>query len=206
MPLPDLAPNSSRTTVRFRRASAADAEALSLFARRIFIETFGPDNDPGDMEMYTARAFTPSAQRGELDDAARVCLIGEDEAGIAAYALLRAGDADPAVVGAKPVEIERFYVDARWHGGGVAATMMALVVDSVHALGGETLWLGVWERNARAIRFYERQGFRDVGSHEFLVGTDRQTDRIMAWVLTRSLGPAGSSDTTQAREHDAWPA
>ena len=184
------APLGALPTVRFRRATPDDAEALSSFARRSFIETFGPDNDPRDMAMYTERTFTPSAQRREIEDPSRVCLIGEDDAGIAAYALLGIGGTNPAVVAPAPAEIQRFYVDARLHGAGLAGAMMTLVVDTVRALGVETLWLGVWERNARAIRFYEKRGFVDVGSHGFMVGTDLQTDRIMM----RSV-PAGETAT-----------
>jgi RimJ/RimL family protein N-acetyltransferase len=59
------------------------------------------------------------------------------------------------------------------------------VHDAAHELGGRTLWLGVWERNPRAIAFYEKCGFRDVGSHDFWVGNDCQTDRIMVTELRR---------------------
>ena len=60
---------------------------------------------------------------------------------------------------------------------------MDAVFDATCELGRETLWLGVWEHNARAIRFYEKCGFRDAGSHPFLLGNDLQTDRIMTIVM-----------------------
>jgi diamine N-acetyltransferase len=56
---------------------------------------------------------------------------------------------------------------------------MDAVVGEARTRGAQTLWLGVWERNARAIAFYRKRGFQDVGRHQFLVGTDRQTDRLM---------------------------
>lgn len=175
--------------LRFRRATAGDAGALSTFARRVFDETFGPDNDPDDMAMYGDRAFTGAAQAAELADPARVCLVGEQDGEIAGYVLLHVGAEHPAVSGPRPVEIERFYVDGRWHGTGVAGALMDLVFDSARSLGCETIWLGVWERNPRAIRFYARRGFVDVGSHGFQLGTDLQTDRVM----TRSVADAGAS-------------
>ena len=186
MPSSDIPAEPTRADMRFRRATPADADDLSSFARRQFEETFGADNDPRDMAMYIARAFTPSAQADELADPSRICLVGDDDAGIAAYALLHVGATAPPVSGPQPVEIERFYVDARWHGRGLADTLMDLVVDTARLAGATTLWLGVWERNPRAIRFYLRRGFVDVGSHGFLVGTDLQTDRIM----TRSVAPS----------------
>jgi GNAT superfamily N-acetyltransferase len=186
--IPDLAVNPPRAPVHFRRATPADAVALSAFARRVFDETFGPHNDPRDIAVYAERAFTPSAQGAELADVSRVCVVGESGEAIVAYALLHDGAAPPGVAGPRPLEIERFYVDSRWHGAGVAGAMMDVVIDMARSLGCETLWLGVWERNPRAIRFYARRGFLDVGSHGFQLGTDLQTDRVMLRDLT-AAGP-----------------
>jgi GNAT superfamily N-acetyltransferase len=77
------------------------------------------------------------------------------------------------------VELHRFYVDRPWHGRAVAQALMAAARDAACALGAHDLWLGVWERNARAIAFYRKCGFVDVGSHHFFVGEDRQTDRVL---------------------------
>lgn len=171
-------------TLTFRRAAADDAAALSTFARRMFDDVFGPDNDPGDMASYMDVAFSPDVQRRETTGASRACWIGEDAEGkIGAYLLMRTGKDEPCVTGPNPVEIERFYVDFPWHGTGVAQAMMTLAMDSARAMGGETLWLGVWERNPRAIKFYSKLGFTDVGEHEFVLGTDVQTDRIMSRAL-----------------------
>ncbi len=168
----------------FRRATADDADALSTFARRMFDDVFGPDNDAADMASYMDVAFSPDVQRREITGASRACWVGVDAHGtLGAYLLMRTGKDEPCVTGRNPVEIERFYVDFPWHGTGVAQTMMALAMDAARAMGGETLWLGVWERNPRAIKFYSKFGFTDVGEHEFVLGTDVQTDRIMARAL-----------------------
>ena len=169
--------------IRFRRGTVTDAEMLSVFARRLFDEVFSPDNKASDMAVYMERAFSPDVQAQELADPARVCLIGEDEGVIASYALLRVGNSNPSVSGESPVEIERFYVDFPWHGTGAAQEMMVSVCDTARSLRGLTLWLGVWEQNKRAIRFYTKRGFVDVGSHPFMLGTDMQTDRVMAQAL-----------------------
>jgi GNAT superfamily N-acetyltransferase len=73
----------------------------------------------------------------------------------------------------------RFYIDARWHGTGAARLLMHAVDDEARRRGARAVWLGVWERNPRAIRFYEKCGFRDVGTQRFLLGTDVQRDRVM---------------------------
>ena len=117
---------------------------------------------------------------GELADPDYVTLLIEDGTSLAAYAQVRRHEPPPCVTGPAPIELYRFYVDRLWHGQGVAQTLMAAVRDAARAFGGGTLWLGVWEHNPRAIAFYNKCGFRDVGSTSFYVGPDRQTDRVMA--------------------------
>ena len=80
----------------------------------------------------------------------------------------------------RPVELQRFYLDHAWHGRGMAPQLMAACIDAARARGASSLWLGVWERNARAIRFYQKHGFVDIGSQVFRLGTDLQTDRVMS--------------------------
>jgi diamine N-acetyltransferase len=166
-----------------RRAVAADAPALSAFARRLFIDAFGADNRPEDMALYLADAFSDTKQHEEIAAADSLCLLLEVEGALAAYALLHVGERHALVTAAHPVELQRFYVDARWHGRGIAPAFMDAVCAEAAAAGGRTLWLGVWERNPRAIRFYEKQGFGDVGAYVFVLGTDPQTDRVMTRTL-----------------------
>lgn len=163
-----------------RHAMAADADALSAFAARVFHETFAPDNDPMDMHAYLSDAFTPEKQAGEIADPSRVCLIAEVGDAMAGYAMLRVDATDSLAPADRPVELQRFYVDHAWHGRGVAAQLMSACLRDAQERGGATLWLGVWERNARAIRFYTKQGFADIGSQEFRLGSDLQTDRVMS--------------------------
>jgi len=75
--------------------------------------------------------------------------------------------------------VVRFCVDRPWHGRGLAQTLMAATADTARAAGGSTLWLGVWERNGRAIAFYRKCGFEDVGTHSFVLGDDHQRDRVL---------------------------
>ncbi len=167
-----------------RSATADDAVMLSAFAARAFHETFAPDNDPHDMQLFLNLAFTPAKQAAELADPVVVYLIVEVAGAMAGYALLRVDSTDPNVSGSRPLELQRFYVDHPWHGRGIASHLMAACVETARERGAVTLWLGVWERNARAIRFYTKHGFTDVGSHDFQLGSDTQTDRVMVRSVT----------------------
>lgn len=98
---------------------------------------------------------------------------------IRAYAKLRTGTTDPSVTGSGPVELQRLYVDRSAIGYGVGAALMRASLDAARLAGHRTIWLGVWELNARAISFYERWQFQTVGDHKFRLGSDHQTDLIM---------------------------
>lgn len=162
-----------------RVATAEDAAALSDFAARTFNDTFAGDNTPEDMAAYVATMFTPERQRAELVDPSNLVIVVEIDGTLAAYAHLIESAPEPSVTGHAPIELSRFYVDHCWHGRGLAHLLMDRVLDEARGRGRDTLWLGVWEHNPRAIAFYRKHGFVDVGSHPFVLGRDVQTDRIM---------------------------
>lgn len=163
-----------------RRARAADAEMLAAFGERTFREAFEHGNNPDDIDAYVSVTYSVAKQQADLADPARLTIIAEQDGVVVGYAQLRHGDVPDCVHGTSPVELLRFYVDRAWHGQGIAQAMMAEVVAEATADGSKTLWLGVWERNSRAVAFYRKCGFRDVGSHEFVMGSDHQIDRILA--------------------------
>lgn len=173
------------TAFSIRQATPSDASAVAAFAERTFVETFGSDNTPEDLAAHVAKAFGIAQQSRELRDPNMLTLLGEDGRTLVAFAQLRRGDTPPCVPAPDSIELLRFYVDRPWHGRGIAQLLMRAVEDTARQAGARTLWLGVWERNPRAIAFYAKCGFTDVGEQEFVVGSDRQTDRVMA----RSLPP-----------------
>lgn len=173
-------------SLRFRRGQAADAEALARFAARTFAETFGPDNRPEDIAAHLADSYGPAQQSRELADPDYITLLGEGSDGIAGYAQLRRGQPPACVDTDAPVELYRFYVDRPWQGTGLAQRLMEAVHAAADAWGGRSIWLCVWERNPRAIAFYVKSGYRDVGAADFYVGPDRQTDRVLV-TSTRTL-------------------
>ena len=166
--------------MRVRRATPADAAALTAFGRRVFAQTFEAGNDPSDLTTYLDGAYVETRQQAELADPGLETLLLEVEDALIAFAQLRDGPPGAGVTGARPIELWRFYVDFEWHGRGVAQTLMAAVEDAARARGSSTLWLGVWERNVRAQAFYRKQGFTVVGSQIFTLGTDPQRDLVMA--------------------------
>jgi diamine N-acetyltransferase len=163
-----------------RPAEARDAGALAALGARTFADTFGADNTAEDLRLYLTVTYGASQQLAEFVDPDIRTLVADQGGLLVAFTQLRRGPSPPCVTLPSPVEVWRFYVDKPWHGRGVARHLMDAALDTARELGGSSVWLSVWERNPRAIAFYTKCGFSDVGSKLFLVGTDRQTDRVMA--------------------------
>ncbi len=161
------------------RGVAADAAALAAFAARSFSESFSELNDPEDMREHLAKNYGPEQQAAELADASVITLMAKLGTETIAYAQVRDRPPPRCVDASEPIELHRFYVDRRAHGTGLASRLMQAARQAANELGGQHIWLGCWERNGRAIAFYKKQGFIDVGETFYLVGPDRQTDRVL---------------------------
>lgn len=160
-----------------------DVFLLSELGRATFRSTFAPYNTPENMEAYLAENLSEEKLAEEMLDPDSTFLIAELSGKPTGYAKLRIGPADPSVTGAKPIELMRLYVLSESIGHGIGARLMRECIDVATRRGYETLWLGVWEQNYRALAFYRKWGYEKVGSHIFQLGSDAQTD----WILQKSL-------------------
>ena len=170
-----------------RPAVASDAAALSELAERIFREAFSAVNTAENMDLHCIRYYSPAIQAVEIADPGILTLVAEASGGLVAYAQLHPRAEAPACVPVSPsAELRRIYVDQKLHGSGLARQLLATVLEAAADSGAKGIWLGVWEHNPRAIRFYQKAGFSEVGDHIFTVGTDPQRDLLMARNITAS--------------------
>jgi diamine N-acetyltransferase len=178
--------NPRMHNIHIRRGVLSDAAALAELAARTFADTFSADNKPEDLQAHLASAYGVPQQSAELADADGVTLLAERDGKLIGYAQVRRHAPPPCVTQDQPIELRRLYIDRSAHGTGVAGVLMSAAHNAARELGGKHLWLGVWERNARAIAFYTKVGFKQVGSHVFQVGSDPQTDEVFVAVLNDS--------------------
>jgi GNAT superfamily N-acetyltransferase len=165
--------------IRIRRAEEDDALALSVLAEATFRAAFAESNTAANMQLHCAAYYGQALQLAEIRESCLETWVAELDSRLVAYIQLRFDAASPVISGGRPVEIQRFYVDASHHGAGLAHQLMAHVLARADAVGYAVLWLGVWERNARALAFYRKWGFEVVGEHIFKVGDDPQRDLLM---------------------------
>lgn len=183
-----------------RTARLDEAEALSRFAARLFLSTYGPVCREADVLSYIAEHFTPERQKAELRAPGAWTLVVEEDGRWIGYAQLRMHPPPAGEAGAVPVEIARFYVDPPWHGRGVAPRLMQACLERIREAGGDCVWLSVWQENGRAIRFYEKEGWRRIGTQTFRMGDDVQQDHLMALPLPPRPGDEPTPPSTRAAD------
>jgi ribosomal protein S18 acetylase RimI-like enzyme len=175
--------NVTESQFRVRYAGHSDNVLLAELGARTFADTFASENTPEDMKAYLADTFSPEKQAQELADPASIFLVMEWRGAPVGYARLKHGEA-PSIVGERAVEIVRIYADRDWVGKGVGGQLMQACLREAERRNCDVVWLGVWERNTRAIRFYQKWGFERVGTQFFRLGNDLQTDWVMARQVT----------------------
>lgn len=168
-----------QAAIRIRRAEDDDAQPLSVLAESTFRAAFTESNTAENMQRHCTASYGQALQLGEIHEPSRETWVAEADNKLVAYVQLRLDAASSVVSGKRPVEIQRFYVEASHHGTGLAHRLMAHVLIRAEAAGSSALWLGVWERNPRALAFYRKWGFDVVGDHIFKVGDDPQRDLVM---------------------------
>jgi GNAT superfamily N-acetyltransferase len=168
-----------------RLAEPDDAAVLTEVGVSTFAETFEAANTAEDFGAYMALAFGVSIQRAELEDPDTTVFFAEREGDVVGYVMLRECRSPASVASPDTLQIARLYARKAMHGTGVGAALMQCALAEAAGRGKDAVWLGVWDRNERAIRFYEAWGFFQSGTQPFLLGTDLQTDLIMVRRIAR---------------------
>jgi diamine N-acetyltransferase len=166
-----------------RHANAEDAAVLATFAGRAFTDTYLGLDDPQEIADYCAEHFQPEVMVGVIRDPACTTLLAWMGEQLAGYAILRAAPAPGCVTGPEPLQLWRLYLGQGFIGQGLGAQLMAEVHAQARRRGARTLWLGVYDRNERAVAFYQRFGFAQVGSSQFLFGGRFYADPIYAVIV-----------------------
>lgn len=164
-----------------RQATPEDARVLTDLAYTTFWDAFAhhPKNAPDDLNHYMRQAFNQEQIAAELTDDKNIFLIAELEGEAAGYSKIVIDNIEPGITAERPVELSRLYSHQKHLGKGIGQSLMDACFERSRGEGRDVMWLGVWEYNPRAQRFYEKNGFRIVGSHVFQLGKDAQTDMLM---------------------------
>lgn len=163
----------------FRQCTIDDLDILQLFSRQRYFEAFADRNTPENMTAYLDEAFAPKKIRAELSDTNAAFYFLYWDGKLSGYLKLNEAPAQTDLHDKQSLEIERIYVSKEFQGEGLGHYLMDQAISIATQRKKQYVWLGVWEKNERAIRFYKRNGFYRIGTHSFVMGDDEQTDYIM---------------------------
>lgn len=167
-------------TIQLIHANASHASLLTKLAFDTFCESFEKVNNPDDFKAYTSEAFNEPQIEKEINEPNSQYILAYADDELAGFARVRNNDeVKDHFPGKKTIELQRIYALDQFIGKGVGKALMNYCIELGKKQGAEILWLGVWEHNERAQKFYNKLGFERFGSHVFMLGKDAQTDILM---------------------------
>lgn len=173
----------TQPTTIVRIAKDRDLSTLQSVAKSTFIATYGTYNTPENMRVYLETHFSEKAIIAQLNDSEVQFFLAEQNDTIIGYIKVNKGSAQTESDYPNTLEIERIYVIPEFHGKGHGRLLLQKAIEVAKEDHLDSVWLGVWDQNPKAIAFYERNGFSTFGVHEFLLGDDPQRDYIMKFDL-----------------------
>jgi ribosomal protein S18 acetylase RimI-like enzyme len=169
--------------LKIRQASEADAALVSVLGTVSFYEAYYEQDDPHDLASYIRESFEIEKIRAELADPRTTFLIIFRAEKAVGYAILREGSKIDCIKSENSIELQRIYTIERVYGTGAGECLLKHCLATARQRGFATLWLGVWEENLRAQKFYAKYGFTRVGELAFpyagTVGTNFVLEKIL---------------------------
>ena len=165
--------------MKIRKINIDDLETLRNLSIQTFKETFEEVNTEEDMQKYLLENLSIEKLKSELENPNSEFYFAENNDEILGYLKLNFKDAQTEKLEENHFEIERIYVLKAFLGQKIGQILFDKAIEIGREKNLEYVWLGVWEENHRAIRFYEKNGFEIFGKHDFVLGEDVQTDLLM---------------------------
>lgn len=171
--------------IAIRKITSRDVTELQNISKQTFFETFASDNSEENMKDYLENTFSVENLTAELNDTNSEFYFAELDGSSIGYLKVNEGASQTELKDKNALEIERIYVFKAYHGKKVGQILYDKAIELAKERKVKYLWLGVWEKNARAIRFYEKNGFITFDKHIFKLGNDSQTDIMMKLVINQ---------------------
>lgn len=165
--------------VTLKKIGIDEVLLLQQVARQTFTETFAGSNTESDMAAYLSHQLSAATLLEALRNTHSLFYFAMLKDRVAGYLKLNTGAAQTELREDGALEIERIYVLQEYYGSGIGQLLYEQALQEAEELQADYIWLGVWEHNHRAIRFYEKNGFVPFDHHIFRLGNDEQTDILM---------------------------
>ncbi|MEO9512968.1 MAG: GNAT family N-acetyltransferase [Flavobacteriaceae bacterium] len=165
--------------LNLRRCTNLDIGVLQEISKATFSAAFEEHNEAMDFKNYLNFAFNQEKLLSELENENSAFYFAYDEDILVGYLKINREKAQTEIKEAQSFELERIYVIQSYQGMKIGEWMIGKVIKLAQKADKRYVWLGVWERNTRAIKFYHKLGFKQFGTHPYYIGGDKQTDWLM---------------------------
>ncbi|MFD1705611.1 GNAT family N-acetyltransferase [Siminovitchia sediminis] len=170
-------------TICIKKCTCSEVLKLQKISFETFQETFEKQNSPEHLNTYLERAFNIQQMGKELSNLSSEFYFVYYHDEVAGYVKVNMNDAQSEHMGDEFLEIERIYIKSSFQRLGLGKRLLKHAMKLAKEYGKKKIWLGVWEKNERAIAFYKEMGFVQTGTHSFYMGDEQQTDFIMVKTL-----------------------
>lgn len=165
--------------ITVRKCDIDDLKQLKEISYSTYYDTFVQFNTLENMNAYLDSAYNIDKLRLELKDSYSEFYFVYDDDKLAGYMKINDVGAQTDIHDEKSLEVERLYIKKEYHGKGLGKVLMDIAIGIAKNRGKSYMWLGVWENNFNAQRFYKKFGFYKIGSHPFVMGDDEQIDFVL---------------------------
>jgi diamine N-acetyltransferase len=168
----------AESAVALRAAEPADAPRIAVLGTQVFLETYAPDGISAELASEVLGTLSPEVTAAALARNDQRFIVAERAGHLLGYAQWRPGSGHEAVGSKAPAELFRLYVLQRFTGLGLGTQLLQAVEEASAAAGADTVWLTAWSGNARALAFYPRRGYRDVGPTPYVIEGNTYENRV----------------------------
>jgi diamine N-acetyltransferase len=169
--------------ISIKEATTGDAGLIADLSRQTFYDSFAADNTPENIDKFMNEQFTREKLMEEVGAPGNTFLLAYVGDEVVAYTRLRETASPLLMENGPAIEIARIYAIQNSIGKGVGSALMQQCLEIARQKNARVIWLGVWEKNYKAIAFYTKWGFEKFGDHVFMLGNDAQTDWLMKKIL-----------------------
>lgn len=166
-----------------KECTLEDMEKLKYISEKTFIETFAEENSSEDMENYMRENLSYEKLTSEIKNEGSLFFLVEDNDKVVAYMKLNFDKAQTEEGHKNTLEVQRIYILEKYKGKGIGKVLIQKAKELAKENSLSYIWLGVWENNFPAIKFYEKQGFEKFSTHIFKLGNDEQIDNLMKFII-----------------------
>ena len=169
--------------ISFQTCSIQDLATLQMLCITTFYAAYNSKNKPQNIQQYLIKAFNTAQLTKEISNPNSQIIFLKKGEEVLGYFKINENEAQTDFQANDNLELERIYILPELQGNNYGKIMLEETIRIAQQKGKSKVWLGVWENNPNAVRFYKKNGFKLTGKHEFMFVDEAQVDFVMEKVL-----------------------